>query len=87
MINVIHYVDKLRAINEIKRILKDKGYFFIHFNLKIVDKEGKIDYMHEEKEIIDLIKDFEIVSKNIFERVDTKPIEHTHKIMELILRK
>jgi SAM-dependent methyltransferase len=38
MINVIHYVDKKKAIQEILRTLQPKGYFFIHFNIDITDK-------------------------------------------------
>ncbi len=63
IINVIHYTNKEKAIKEIYRTLKPKGFCFIHFNLKIVDKEGKVDYEHKEEEILDLVKKFKIVHK------------------------
>ena len=87
MINVIHYLDKTKAINEIFRTLKSKGYFFIHFNLSIMDKEGNEDYHHSEEEVLKLVSKFKILHKKILKRVDHKLIEHTHKIIELILQK
>ncbi len=87
MINVIHYVHKEKAIREIFRVLKPKGCFFIHFNLEIIDKNGKVDYRHDQKEILKLISKFKILQKKVFERMDLQPIEHKHKIMELILQK
>lgn len=87
MINVIHYVHKEKAIREIFRVLKPKGYFFIHFNLEIIDKNGKVDYRHDQKEILKLVSMFKIIGKKIFNRTDQQPIEHKHKIMELILQK
>lgn len=87
MINVIHYLDKEKAIKEVYRTLKDGGYFFIHFNLEIKDNNDKIDYSQKEEEILSLVKDFKIIKKKIFKRVDTKPLKHTHKIMELVLQK
>lgn len=87
MINVIHYLNKEKAINEILRVLKPKGFFFIHFNISIIDINGKMDYSNSEEEILNLVSKFKILEKNIFERVDLKPVKHTHKIMELILQK
>jgi SAM-dependent methyltransferase len=87
MINVIHYIDKGKSLKEVYRKLKKKGYFFIHFNIEIKDNKGNIDYSQQEGEILSLIKDFKIIKKRIFNRIDIKPIEHTHKIMELILQK
>lgn len=87
MINVIHYLDKPKAINEIFRTLKPKGYFFIHFNLSIIDEGGSEDYRHSEEEVLKLVSRFKIIHKKVFERVDYKPLEHTHKIIELILQK
>lgn len=87
MINVVHYVNKERAIEEIFRTLKPFGYFFIHFNIAIIDKNGKVDYHHNQKDILKLIPKFKILQKKVFERMDLQPIEHKHKIMELILQK
>ena len=87
IINVIHYLNKEKAIKEMWRILKPKGYLYIHFNISIVDKNGKIDYNHKEEHILKLISNFKILHKNIFKRVDKLPIEHTHTVMELILQK
>jgi ubiquinone/menaquinone biosynthesis C-methylase UbiE len=87
MINVIHYLDKKKAIEEILRTLKTKGYLFIHFNVEIRDINGKLDYQHSENNIRKLISKFNIVHENIFERTDYKPVEHRHIIMELILQK
>ncbi|MBI2151117.1 class I SAM-dependent methyltransferase [Candidatus Woesearchaeota archaeon] len=85
MINVIHYVHKEKAIPEILRVLKHRGYFFIHFNIEIVDKTGKVDYHHNLGEIVKLVSKFKIIQQKLFERVDYQPIEH--KIIELILQK
>ena len=87
MINVIHYVHKEKAIQEIFRALKPRGYFFVHFNIDIIDKSGKVDYSHNQEDILKLVSKFKILQKNIFERVDHQPIEHKHKIIELILQK
>jgi len=87
MINVIHYVHKEKAIQEIFRASKPRGYFFIHFNIEIIDKSGKIDYSHNQEDILKLVSKFKILQKKIFERVDHQPVEHKHKIMELILQK
>ena len=87
MINVIHYVHKEKAIQEIFRALKPRGYFFIHFNIEIIDKSGKVDYSHNQEDILKLVSKFKILQQNIFERVDHQPVEHKHKIMELILQK
>src|SRR3989338_2809865 len=46
MINVIHYVNKEKAINEIFKTLKSRGYLSIHFNIKIKDKYNNRDYYH-----------------------------------------
>jgi SAM-dependent methyltransferase len=87
MINVIHYLDKEKAMRNILKALEKRGYLFIHFNLEIKDNKGNVDYYQKEGEILSLVKEFKIIKKKIFERVDTKPLEHTHKIMELILQK
>jgi len=87
MINVIHYVQKDKAIQEIFRTLKPHGYFFIHFNIDIIDKDGNIDYHHDQEDILKLVSKFKILHKRILERADYQPLEHKHKIMELILQK
>jgi len=87
MINVIHYVHKEKTIQEIFRVLKPQGYFFIHFNIDVIDKDGNVDYHHDQEDILKLVSKFKILQKNIFERVDHQPVEHKHKIMELILQK
>jgi len=87
MINVIHYVNKEKAIQEIYRALKHHGFLFIHFNTDIIDKHGRVDYHHETKDILKLVSEFKIVNKRLFERTDSLPVEHTHQIMELILEK
>lgn len=87
MINVIHYVNKKVAIEEILKKLKSKGYFFVHFNLLIKDINNKVDYENKEKDILNLVSQFKIISKNIFEREDKEPIPHKHRILELILQK
>ena len=86
MINVIHYTNQKKVLNEIFRVLKVNGYAFIYFNIEIKD-ENDIDYHQDEKEILDLISNFKIIEKNVFTRTDAIPKIHTHKIMELILQK
>lgn len=87
MINVIHYVDKEKAVREIFKALSPKGYFFIHFNISIIDKSGKIDYYHDQEDILKLISKFKIIRQKVFERIDSQPTKHRHKILELILQK
>ena len=87
MINVIHYVKKEEILKEIFKKLKKGGYLFIHFNISITDELKEIDYEHWEQDILKLISDFKIIEKRIIERIDEFPIKHTHKIMELILKK
>lgn len=87
MINVIHYVKKEKALKEIYRTLRKKGLLLVHFNISIIDDEGVVDYEHKENDIFKLVSDFDIVEKRIFERVDSIPKKHTHKIMELIVQK
>lgn len=87
MINVMHYVNEKKAINEIFRTLRKNGYAFIQFNLLIKDKEGIVDYSHNEDDILKLVSKFDVVSKRTFTRVDSFPKKHTHKIMEVILKK
>lgn len=87
MINVIHYVHKEKAIQEIFRVLKPEGYFFIHFNIDVIDKNDAVDYHHDQEDILKLVSKFKILQKNIFKRVDQEPVEHKHKIIELVLQK
>jgi ubiquinone/menaquinone biosynthesis C-methylase UbiE len=87
MINVIHYVDKRKAISEAYRILKPNGYFFVHFNLEIKDDSGRIDYTDTEENITKLVSAFKLVGSRKFKRKDSKPTPHTHQILELILQK
>ncbi|MHB8831137.1 MAG: hypothetical protein ACYC44_03435 [Patescibacteria group bacterium] len=86
MINVIHYVDKLWAFRNMWRTLVPGGLLYIHFNLRIVDAQGQTDFIQEESGITHLIRDWTILERNLFERIDTEPLEHTHTILELILR-
>lgn len=87
MINVIHYVKKQKALDELLRTLKPNGYLFIHFNVEIIDINRNVDYQHDEKDIRQLISKYKIMEERIFERVDTVPKVHTHRILELILQK
>jgi ubiquinone/menaquinone biosynthesis C-methylase UbiE len=87
MINVIHYVDEEKALNEIYRTLMPGGHLYIHFNLEIIDKNGNIDYQRSEEEILNLFNKFKIVHKNKLSREDLTPVAHHHHILELILRK
>jgi len=87
MINVIHYLDQKKALAEIYRTLKPKGYLFVHFNLEILGVNGELDYQQDEKDIRRLISFFEVVKEDRFERFDTTPTKHTHKILQLILQK
>ena len=87
MINVIHYVDNQKAIQEICRTLTSKGYFFVHFNIDIVDQYWNVDYHHDYQSILQLLSGFKILHQRVFERIDYKPIKHTHTIIEFILQK
>ncbi|OIO52481.1 hypothetical protein COY93_02265 [Candidatus Uhrbacteria bacterium CG_4_10_14_0_8_um_filter_58_22] len=87
MINVVHYLDKHRALEEACRVLKPGGFFLIHFNTMIADQDGRVDYAQDESEILKLTRNFEVVRKNSLVRVDSRPIVHTHAILELILKR
>ncbi|MBI2102639.1 class I SAM-dependent methyltransferase [Candidatus Woesearchaeota archaeon] len=87
MINVIHYVNPRRALDELHRTLQDDGYLFLHCNLDITDKDGNNDYHREEEGVYSLTSNFRILKKRKFQRVDTTPTVHTHTILELILQK
>ncbi|MFH2062798.1 MAG: bifunctional GNAT family N-acetyltransferase/class I SAM-dependent methyltransferase [bacterium] len=87
MINVVHYLNQRKALREAYRILRPGGFFLVHFNTLIADRTGRIDYAQGLPEILSLVRDFEIVQKNPFMRVDLSPIIHTHSILELVLRK
>lgn len=87
MINVIHYVHKQKAMEELYRTLCPEGYLFIHFNVDIIAEDGSVDYHHDEGNIVDLVSRFSIVQKRKFKRVDTTPKIHTHTILEFILQK
>lgn len=87
MINVIHYVDQQKALTEIFRVLEPGGYLFVHFNLEIVDIYGNTDYSQSEEEILSLISKFKIKQMRRIERTDYLPVEHVHKILELVLQK
>ncbi len=87
MINVIHYLNMEKAIEEVYRVLTPGGYFFIHFNLDIIDDEGNNDYHHDQNDILKLLSQFEILNKRTLTRIDREPIKHTHFILELVLQK
>jgi ubiquinone/menaquinone biosynthesis C-methylase UbiE len=87
MINVIHYVNREKAMSEAFRILKPGGFLYIHFNISITDKDGNEDYAHAETDILNLISPFTIIKKKKFKRIDKLPVKHTHTILELILQK
>lgn len=87
MINVIHYVQQSKALDEVFRVLKPRGFFYIHFNLSIVDNTGYTDYKDSVEDIRRRIKVFRIVRERQITRHDTEPIDHTHTILELILQK
>lgn len=86
-INIIHYLDQEKAFTEIRHTLKLGGFLFIHFNLSIVDKDSLQDYQKSEEEVLKLFEGFKILEKNLFTRVDLKPFEHTHTILEVIAEK
>jgi len=87
MVNVIHFLEKENAVKEVLRVLKPKGYLFIHFNLEIADEKGNVDYKDSKKNILRLFHKFDIINKRKLERIDNEPIRHKHKILELILQK
>ena len=87
MVNVIHYLNQEKALGEIYRTLSDNGHLFIHFNTSIVDGQGNVDYQQDDDEINDLVSDFDVVDRKVFERVDIIPKKHTPQILELILQK
>ncbi len=87
MINVIHYVDMQRALDEIYRALEPGGTLFVHFNMEIKRTTGEIDYTHSRGDIQRLVRNFTPLEQQEFTRIDSAPFEHTHTILELILQK
>ena len=87
MINVIHYVDAKKAIGEAYRCLSPLGYLFIHFNLEIIDKDGNVDYRTDLQDVPSLMSKFRPLHQKIFLRIDKEPIEHNHRILEMIVQK
>ena len=87
MINVIHYVDAQKALAEVHRCLKPRGQFLIHFNLEIIDKDGNVDHCTDLQEAQSLMSPFKPLQQKVFVRVDREPIEHNHRILEIIAQK
>jgi len=88
MINVIHYLEERKALSEIFRTLETGGYLYLHINISITDKDGKVDYHgHGLQKTIKAIPRAKIVSWENLERIDAKPIWHKHQILEIILQK
>ena len=87
MINIIQFVDKKKAISEVHRVLKPRGYFLLHIDLKLINKNGRVDYEYTEEEVMELVSKFKILEKKKFIRVDMKPVKHTHLILELLMQK
>ncbi|MBU0646498.1 class I SAM-dependent methyltransferase [Patescibacteria group bacterium] len=87
MVNVIHYLKAAVAIAEIFRVLKPGGHFLVHFNRRITDHAGQIDYELPEATIADWTRLFRVVQTDDFQRFDIEPLPHTHLIRELILMK
>lgn len=86
-INAFNYIDPKKVLGLIRNKLKKGGYLHIHFDKKIVDKYGKIDISLSLEEIDKLISGFRVLSKRHFERLDERPVEHRHFILELTLQK
>lgn len=87
MINVIHYVDQQKTFDEMIRVLRPGGYLFVHFNLKITDMLGNVDYKQSRGEILKIITGWRIIEELVLQRHDTVPIPHDHEILEMILQK
>jgi SAM-dependent methyltransferase len=87
MINVMHYVDQTKVMEEISRTLAPGGYAFIHFNLRITDAEGVTDYVQDKESIEKLFEGFSVVQESTLHRVDQTPFLHEHEILEVILRR
>lgn len=87
MINVIHYLaNPTEAMREAYLSLAQRGVMQLHINRQIV-ADGVVDFETTEEEIAALVGDFRVDSMYEFERHDTEPTPHTHKIVELVLRK
>lgn len=86
MINVIHCVDQFWALRHMWRTLVPGGILYIHFNLRIVDPQGHTIFFQEESSVTHLIRDWIVLERILFKRIDTEPLEYTHTILELILQ-
>jgi len=86
-INVMHYVDQARTVSEIHRVLRPGGLFFVHFNLRISDRDGNVDLEQDEKKIMELFHGWQAVDRQVYDRIDTKPFDHVHTILQLVLRR
>lgn len=87
MVNVIHLVDQEKAFQEFMRVLEPGGYIFIHFDLELGEQDGSVYYRQDERDIAEFIAPFDLIEERRFERTDTLPKVHTHKVLELILQK
>jgi ubiquinone/menaquinone biosynthesis C-methylase UbiE len=87
MINVIQYVDRSKALNEIYRTLKPNGFLLIHFNLSIVASDGTIQNQNNKEDILTSVNNFRVIYTREYYRIDFQPKHHTHNILELILTK
>lgn len=86
-VNVMHYVNPKKVLMQIHETLKPGGYAFIHFNLKIIDNNGLLDYYQKKSDVYKLLGALRIVAENHFSREDSTPVPHTHHIMQVILQK
>ena len=86
-INVIHYVDARKALAEIRRVLGPKGVLLLHVNLDITDAYGIEDLRTDEAEVDAWLEGWKELKRLQFERIDSKPVEHQHVVLELILEK
>ncbi|MBR9692910.1 class I SAM-dependent methyltransferase [Candidatus Woesearchaeota archaeon] len=87
MINVVHYLSNPEAaMREAYLALEQGGVIQLHVNRQII-ADGVVDFETSEEEIAALVGDFRVDSTYEFDRHDIEPEPHTHKILELVLRK
>lgn len=86
-VNVIHYLDQQKVIENVHRKLVLSGLFFVHFNISITDETGRVDYCQDIDSVLALVKPLETRHIKFFRRVDQTPFPHTHQIMEMLLEK
>lgn len=85
--NVAHYLRLNKSISEVRRVLSTGGFFYVLFNLEIIDFQGNVDYKVTQSYLRRILHGFKVLDRHLFVLEEEKPIPHKHKFLQLILQK